>query len=174
MERGSKGPADEAAALRGALLVSAIRLVTREQLGKVRLAVARHGTQHEKELLVVAERQLQACGTNPRCYLDELTKPENQPFEHVFAGVKAAHMAVIFGSERTAEEFVDRLASIDSNALRYAAAQALDALLPQGSREIAKRLDIIITANEATGDRNRMVGDMPLKQVMYRLETRAD
>jgi hypothetical protein len=71
-------------------------------------------------------------------------------------------------------DLIDRLGSVDNAAVRYSVSQAIDALSPKGSKDAAKKINAIITANEKTADRNKIANDAPLKQIMYRIESRAE
>jgi len=46
-------------------------------------------------------------------------------------------------------------------------------LTPKGSKGIADELQKVVDANVKRGDSNKMAGDIPLKQLIYRLRTRA-
>jgi hypothetical protein len=109
-----------------------------------------------------------------QCYLAEVEKSENQEQSTQLKAVKACYMTGVFGTEQTRMDLIDRLGSIENAAIRYSVAQAIDFLSPKGSKEAAAKLDAIITKNEKSGDRNKVAGDAPLKQVMYRIESRAE
>lgn len=176
LERAEKtaGSGDDKTALQSAILVTVLKLAKADQIDSVKPAVAKYGTKMEKDFLVLAEKQLRACGDRAQCYLGEIEKSENQEQNTQFAGFKACYMAAIHGSPTTAIDMIDRLGSIDNAAVRYSVAQAIDFLSPKGSKEAAKKLQAIIDANEKTADRNKIAGDAPLKQVMYRIESRAE
>ena len=72
------------------------------------------------------------------------------------------------------DELVKRLDSIDNAAVRYTASQAIDHLLPKGSTKVADELKKIIDKNLKSADRDKIAGDAPLKQVMYRIRSRAE
>ena len=71
-----------------------------------------------------------------------------------------------------AMEIVDRIDSIENTAIQFSAVQALDHLLPKGSKKIADRLDEIIEKHRKSADKAKMQGDMALREVMYRLRAR--
>ena len=60
------------------------------------------------------------------------------------------------------------------NPIRYVAAGAIDHLSPKGSKQAAEKIRKVVDKNAESGDQNKIQGDYPLKQVMYRIETRAD
>lgn len=168
------GSGDDKTAFQSTCLTTVLKLAKPNQLDVVRGAVKKYGTQMEKDFLGMAEKQLMACGDRVQCYLGEIEKSENQEQKTQFTAIKAAYMIGIFGSEQTRSELIGRLGSIDNAAVRYSASQAIDHLSPKGSKEAAKKLDAIIEANEKTADSNKIANDAPLKQVMYRIESRAD
>ena len=168
------GSGDDKTAFQSTVLSTVLKLAKPNQLDIVRGAVKKYGTQMEKDFLGMAEKQLKACGDRVQCYLSEIEKSENQEQKTQFTAIKAAYMIGIFGNEQTRGELIDRLGSIDNAAVRYAASQTIDQLSPKGSKEAAKKLEAIIEANEKTADSNKIAGDAPLKQVMYRIESRAE
>jgi len=176
IERADKTPGsgDDKTALQSAILVTVLKLAKADQLDSVRPAVTKYGTKMEKDFLALAEKQLRACGDRAPCYLGEVEKSENQDQGNQFAGFKACYMAAIHGSGQTAMDLIDRLGSVDNAAVRYSVSQAIDFLSSKGNKAAAKKLQAIIDANEKTADRNKIANDAPLKQVMYRIETRAE
>jgi hypothetical protein len=169
----TQGSADRLSALRCSILATAIKLATPQQLASLRRPVNRYGTTIEKELLTAAEALFSRCNRY-QCYLDEITKPENQQPPKQFEAIKATTMAVMVGSQDTASELVNRLSSIESPVLRYSLAMAIDRLTPHGPKEIAARLRAIIEADEKAYDRGKIAGDAPLKEVATRIESRVD
>jgi len=168
------GSGDDKTAFQSTVLATVLKLAKPNQIETVRAAVKKYGTQMEKDFLGMAEKQLKACGDRVQCYLAEIEKGENQEQKTQFTAIKAAYMIGIFGNEQTRSDLIDRLGSIDNAAVRYSAAQTIDQLSPKGSKEAAKKLAAIIEANEKTADSNKIAGDAPLKQVMYRVDSRAD
>jgi hypothetical protein len=127
----------------------------------------------EKDLYDQVSKLVKACGDRAQCYLAEIEKGENQDQKNQFVGIKAAYMLAILGNEQTRDEIIARLETIENAAVRFTAAAAIDFLSPKGSKDAADKLNRIIQKNKETGDKNKIMGDAPLKQVMYRLETRA-
>ncbi len=168
----TKGFGDDKTALQSAILVTVLKLAKAEQLGLVKEAVAKYGTTLEKDFLAIAEKELKACGDRVQCYLGEIEKSENQEQSKQFAAIKACYMVGVYGNDQTRNDLIERLGSIENAAVRYTAAQTLDQLSPKGSKETADKLKAIIEANEKTADRGKIMGDAPLKQVMYRIGTR--
>lgn len=170
--KAARGDADDRKALQQAILISVLKLAKIDQLGQVKSAIEKYGTSIEKDLLVQAEALLKACGDRAPCYVEAIQKSENQERKMQFVGIKAGYMTAILGNEQTRDEIVSRLDSIENSAVRFVAAQAIDHLSPKGSKASVDRLNAIIQKNAASPDRDKALGDAPLKQVMYRIAAR--
>ena len=149
----TKGSGDDLKALQGAIVVTTIKLAKADQLDKVKAAVDKYGTKLEKDLYAQAEKLVKQCTDKADCYLVEMEKSTNQEQATQFIGIKAGYMGAILGGE---------------------AAQTIDHLSPKGSKEAAAALRKVVDKNAEGGDKNKMAGDAPIKQVMYRIEARAD
>jgi HEAT repeat protein len=163
---------DEKQGLQQAITVTAIKLAKPDQLATVKRAANSYGTQLEKDLLVQAEALLKACEDRAPCYVDAITKRENQDRKTQFTGIKAAYMAAIYGNDQTRDAIVSRLENIDNAAVRYVSSLAIDRLSPKGSKTAVDKMGAIIDKNAKSPDRDKAMGDAPLKQVMYRLAAR--
>jgi HEAT repeat protein len=163
---------DEKQGLQQAITVTAIKLAKPDQLGTVKRAANSYGTQLEKDLLAQAEALLKACEDRAPCYVDAITKRENQDRKTQFTGIKAAYMAAIYGNDQTRDAIVGRLENIDNAAVRYVSSLAIDRLSPKGSKTAVDKMGAIIDKNAKSPDRDKAMGDAPLKQVMYRLAAR--
>ncbi len=170
----TKGGAEDKKALQGTITITALKLAKPNQIAKVKSqAVDKYGTQIEKDAYALTDKMLKACGDRVSCYLTNIEKSENQEQKSQFAGIKAGYMIGILGNEQTVDELVKRLGSIDNAAVRYTASQTIDHLLPKGSVKVADELKKIIDKNLKSADRDKIMGDAPLKQVMYRIRSRA-
>ena len=156
-----------------AMTVTAMKLMDKSQLSKVKRAVNRYGSKMEKDSFKLAEAMVTKCDKNLACYLDESEKSANQERKTQFAGIKAAYMVGTLGQAATADEVIKRLDGIENYAVRYVAGQAIDHLLPAGSGTVADALEKIIERNKKTADKKRIGADAPIKQVMYRVRSRA-
>jgi hypothetical protein len=173
--RNTKGYGEDLKALQGVITETALKLAKPEQLAKVKSdAVDKYGTKLEKDLYEQVDKLLKACGDRTACYLAEIEKSANQDQKNQFVGIKAGYMIPIYGNEQTRGEIIQRLESIENAAVRFAAAKAIDHLSPKGSKEAAGSLRNIIDKNVKSADKNKQAADAPLKQVMYRIETRAE
>ncbi len=170
----TKGSGDDLKALQGAIVVTTIKLAKTDQLDKVKAAVDKYGTKLEKDLYAQAEKLVKQCTDKADCYLVEMEKSTNQEQATQFIGIKAGYMGAILGGEAQRDELVKRIDSFENAAVRFVAAQTIDHLSPKGSKEAAAALRKVVDKNAEGGDKNKMSGDAPIKQVMYRIEARAD
>ena len=168
----AKGDADNKKIFQGAALLTSLKLAKPKQMKQVKSAINRMGTQVEKDMYASAEKVVEACAENAACYLKEMEKSENQEQKNQFAGIKAGYMVGIYGDDKVRDELIAALDSIENAGVRFVAAQTIDHLTPKGSQDVAKELDKIIEKNKKSADRDKMMGDAPLKQVMYRVDAR--
>ena len=62
---------------------------------------------------------------------------------------------------------------IENAAIAYVAASTIDHLTPNGSAEIADKLDEIVEKNKKAADNDKMLRDKPIRDVSYRIRARA-
>lgn len=155
------------------LLVSAIKLMVPDQVATVGAAVNKHGTDLEKGVFKEASGVLESCGKEASCYLEAATKAAKQGNKAQFQGIKAAYMVGIFGDEKVRDQLVSGVDPISNMAVRFTAAKVIDHLSPAGSTSVADELQKVVDANLKRGDGEKIAGDVPIKQVIYRLRSRA-
>jgi hypothetical protein len=170
----ARGQREDVAALRATIAVMIIKLARPDQLAKAKTAAGRWGTQLERDLHQKASDLVQRCAKTASCYVGEMANPANQRQERQFVAIKAAYMAAIFGDAKTRAEILAKLDAFENAAVRFVAAQAIDHLSPRGSREAAAQIRAVIERNAASGSADLRLSDAPLRQVMYRLDTRAE
>jgi HEAT repeat protein len=158
---------------RSALLVAAIKLMVPEQVASVGAAVDKYGSELEKSVFNEAAGVVKSCGKEAGCYLDAATKAAKQGDKAQFVGIKATYMVGIFGNEKVRDQLVSGVDPISNAAVRFTAAKVIDFLSPAGSTAAADELQKVVDANIKRGDRDKMAGDVPIKQVIYRLRSRA-
>jgi hypothetical protein len=159
--------------LQSALLVAAIKLMTADQLASVSAAVDKYGTELEKGVLAQSASVLKTCGKDAACYLDATTKSSNQSDKAQFVGIKAAYMLGVYGNEKLRDQLVSNIDAVSNAAVRFTASKVIDFLSPRGSTAAADQLQKVVDANQKRGDQGKIAGDAPLKQVVYRLRSRA-
>lgn len=120
-----------------------------------------------------ASKLLEACKKDVKCYTSEATKSENQGDKTQLIGVKALYMVGIHGDPSAAAGLVDVMGSLNEGSLRYVASQVIDHHYPQGSEELAKKLEAIVEKNKKSMDTEKASMDKPLRDAVYRLRARA-
>jgi HEAT repeat protein len=169
----AKGDEETKKGTQAAITVSTIKLATAAELDAVKGAVKSYGTQLERDVLAQAEGLLNSCKNKVECYLAAVDKDENQDKKNQFIGIKAAYMVGILGKEATRDELVKRMGNISNPAVRYTAGVVIDHLSPKGSAAAADELQKLVDANVKSADSEKIAGDAPIKQVIYRLRSRA-
>jgi hypothetical protein len=170
----TKGGDEDRKSLQSAITITALKLAKPDQMAQVKVAVDKYGSQLEKASYATVDKMLKACGDRVPCYVAALEKSENQDAKNQFAGIKAGYMIGILGTEQNRDDIVSGLDSITNAAVRFVAAEAIDHLSPKGSKDAAAKIQAVIDKNAKSPDREKSAGDSPLKQVVYRLEARAN
>jgi hypothetical protein len=167
-----KGRGAEQDAIRDVLFTSALKLARAEQLDSVGKAIQKRGSNDVATLLEKAVRLSVSCKDNVDCYLLAVSSRDFQAHGEQFYGMRAAYMIGVLGDATARDRLIERLGAVQNPAVRFVAAQTIDHLTPQGSPEIAARLDAIIVKDKKSGDMDKVVGNAPLQQVSYRLVAR--
>jgi hypothetical protein len=155
-------------------LLTSIKLMKPDQVGLVGGGVQKWGSQLEKDAFNQGSDLLKRCGDRAACYLTEIEKSDNQQKAKQSVGIKAGYMVGIYGNDQVRSQLIDKLDHIENAAVRFVAAQTIDFLSPKGSADAATALDKIIDKNAKTADKDKIAGDFPLKQVMFRVRARAE
>ena len=169
----TKGTGEEKTQLQSMATLTAITLMKADQAALVQGAVTKWGTQIEKDAFKQSNDLLKSCGDKVPCYLATIEKGENQEKSAQSIGVKAGYMIGEYGDDKARGDLIDRLGAIDNPTVRAISAQTIDFLSPKGSKDAADALEKIIDKNTKTADKDKMAGDAPLKQIMYRIRARA-
>ena len=82
-------------------------------------------------------------------------------------------MAGVFGDEKVRDKLVAGIDPISNAAVRFTAVKVIDYLTPKGSTSVADELQKVVDANAKRGDQEKIASDVPVKQVIYRLRSRA-
>ena len=173
IEQAGKAKGDQKQDIQNSAALAAIKLMTPKEMGQVKSAVARYGSALEKEKLKQAVDLVTSCKSDLNCYLAEIQKSKNQNTKNQFVGIKAGYMLALLGDSKTPNEIVKIMPTLENAAVRYVAAQAIDHLLPNGSKEIADKLDAIVDKNKEAANKDMMAADKPVRDVSYRLRSRA-
>lgn len=158
---------------RSSLLVAAVKLMSPEQVSAVGAAMNKYGGELEKAVFNEAAALVKSCGKGVACYFDATTKTANQSEKSQFVGIKAAYMLGVLGDEKVRDQIAAGIDPITNAAVRFTAAKVIDYLSPNGSTATADGLQKLVDANIKRGDASKIAGDAPIKQVIYRLRSRA-
>jgi hypothetical protein len=174
--QGAKGEAADA--MQPFAFDSAIKLMQPSQTAKVdhTLGTLIKGPAREKEMFQLASAVVGKCGDKTACYIDALGQPiPSSPPTAAEGAVKAAWMAAIYGQGKadTIGALADKVSSVKNAGARQAVAEAIAALAPKGNNDVADKLEKVVAADKATGDRNLMLGDDALVKVAAQLRSRA-
>jgi hypothetical protein len=157
-------------------LDAAIKLMQPNQVAAVSAAVSKEGTPREKEMFKLASAVVAKCGTDANCYVKVLDDPiPSSPPTAGETAVKASWMAAEFGVGNAAirSALVDKVDQVKQPGARLALCEAIDFLAPQGDPAIADKLDKLVEADAAKGDKSLMMGDDVVVKVSERLRARA-
>jgi HEAT repeat protein len=170
--KSARGNQNEKDVIQIAALVSAIKLMTKDQLADVKAVVDKEGTSLEKDAFKISADVVNGCGNNVGCYLSKIQEPAAQEEKTQFVGIKAAYMLAIFGNPGTSLDIVKQLPKVKNAAVRFAAVSAIDHLTQKDAGPVADALQKIVDENKAKDDRNMMQADAPVKEIVYRLRAR--
>lgn len=170
----TKGAGEEKTNLQSMALLTSIKLMKPDQVALVGAGVSKWGSQLEKDAFSQGSDLLKRCGDRAACYLTEIEKNDNQQKAKQSVGIKSGYMIGIYGNDQVRSQLIDKLDRIENAAVRFVAAQTIDFLSPKGSADTASALDKIIDKNAKTADKDKIAGDFPLKQVMFRVRARAE
>lgn len=176
----AKGDGPEVDSLRGASLTTAMKLMTADQVAVVQKLFdvktadnSTLGKGFEKEW-AQAKALLAECGDKFDCYLAKASAREFQTRDKQFTGIKAASLVGVLGNEAGRSKIVAALTPEVSNAaVRFVLGNAIDRHSPKGDKTTEAGLQAIVDKAEAAKDTDLVQGNAPLKQVIYRLQARA-
>jgi hypothetical protein len=157
-------------------LDAAIKLMQASQLNPVRDQVNKEGTELEKSKYKLAAQVVQKCNADVNCYVKVLDDPiPSSPPTAAETAVKAAWMAAEYGvgNAGVRSALVGKVEKVQQPGARLALAEAIDFLAPQGDPSAADKLDKVVDADRATGDKNLLLGDDVVVKVAQRLRARA-
>lgn len=155
--------------LQQTLVTSALKVAKAGQWAEVS-QVAK--TYKVDDLLKPVDPLVSSCGDKVECYLQAIEKSENQTKEKQLIAIKSAYMIGVLGDAKARDELVDRLASLENDAVHYTALTAIDHLSPTAAPEVVKVLEGYIEKNEKSADADKLSKNQPLKQVASRISVR--
>lgn len=179
----AKGEEGDLAPVRESSLLTAMKLMTQDQLADVdklynlkttgadgKPSTLGKGLEKEYKL---AKDVVTTCGDKVDCYLGKLTDPASQAKDTQLQGIKAAYMLGVYGKEDVRGKVIDSFPKITNAAVRFVAVSLIDDLSPKGDAEIAAKLQAIVDEAEAKKDAEKIAANAPFKTVIYRLQARA-
>jgi hypothetical protein len=179
----AKGSDEDKHTIRDSSIVAMIHLMKKEQLDQVEKAINGWAPKPdenklEKEAFAKSKAVVVACTDKIECYLAKLEEPALQEQKDQVAAIKAAYMLGILGSDparmdSTRSEIIKRLPKIKNAAIKFAAGKAIDHLTPAGDKAAADAIKKVMDENKLKGDHNVILGDAPLKQIMFRILARS-
>ena len=168
-----KGGDEDKKAVQAVAVTTATKLMKPGQVKMVSEYVEKWGTKIEKDAFKLAEKVVKACQDKAACYLAQIEKSENQDKKTQFAGITAGYQIGLHGDAKAVDGIIERLDAIDNAAVRHVASQTIDYLSPKGNKAAADDIDKIIEKNIKSADKRKAMADNTLKQVMYRIRSRA-
>jgi hypothetical protein len=177
-----KGEEGDLAPIREAALGGMMKIMKQDQISLVEAFANQKTTEDGKpstvgkgfvKELTAAKTLLEACGDKVDCYLGKLTDPAMQTDDKQFQGIKSAYMLGVLGDASAKAKIVAALPKISHPAIRFATVSVLDALSPKGDAAVAGQLQAIVDDAVEKKNQEKMRLNSPLKQVIYRLNARA-
>ncbi len=165
----SKGSGETQTAIQQSLVSSAIKVAKSSQWSDVEAAAKRYKVE---DLFKTADTVMKACGDKVDCYLAEIEKTDNQSEKNQLAGIKAGYMIGVLGDAKARDATVERLSSLENDAVHFAALGAIDVLSPKAAPEVVEKLEEMIEKNEKSADADKLTKNAPLKQIAYRISVR--
>jgi hypothetical protein len=167
----------EAEGARTSAIATLIKVMRRNQVSQVEGALHRwaptsNEMRLEKKAFARSKDVVLACREDVSCYLTKVASPQAQEKREQFIGIKAAYMIGVLGNAHTRAEILKRLPSISNAAIRFTLGMTLDHLTPDGDAATERGLEAILEENRRSGDRHRIMGDAPLRQVLFRMKAR--
>lgn len=117
---------------------------------------------------------LAACTDKVECYLAKLAEPETHRKETIMTGIKAIYMVGILGTPEVKTKLIELMPKLTNGDVRGLAGVVIDRFSPKGDPAIAAALQKIVDEAEASKDSNKKAANSSFKQVIYRLNARAD
>jgi hypothetical protein len=170
-----KGPAEPKDAIVDALTSSAMMLMKVDQTDDVKKLIDKSKDKTDKANFEKCVEVLNSCKDKVGCYMGKLTdkKIQNNSKEQI-KGVKAAYMLAMLGNDATKAEMVKLIPKIGDASIKAVVMLAIDHMSPNGDKKLADELQVIVDKHQATGDRQKIASDAPLRQIIPRLRARAD
>ncbi len=165
----TKGGGEDKISLQQTLVTSALKVAKADQWETVVAAAKKYKVE---DLTKAPAAVVESCGSDVSKYLDAMEKTDNQSTANQLAGIKAAYMVGVLGDQKARDELVQRIPSLENDAVHFVALTSLDKLSPKAAPEIVKILEAQIEKNEKSADPGKLSKNQPLKQIAYRISVR--
>src|SRR5690606_9190142 len=165
----TSGGGEAKTALQQSLVSSAIKVAKADQWATVEAAAKKYEL---ADIAATAAAVVKACGDKVDCYLAEVEKTDNQNEKNQLAGIKAAYMVGELGDAKARDALVERLSSLENDAVQFAALNAIDNLCPTYATVVFMAHEELIEKNEMSADSDKLSNNAPLKQIAYRISVR--
>lgn len=116
---------------------------------------------------------LAACTDKVACYLGRLAEPDAHASDTVMTGIKAIYMIGILGTPEVKAKLIELMPKLTNDDVRGVAGVVIDRLSPRGDPAIAAALQKLVDDAAASKDPARKQATASFKQVIYRLNARA-
>lgn len=169
---GSKG--DEGSSMIAFGIEAALKLMTKDQLGRVGEVVAKNWNTQEQALYKAAADTVTACNADANCYVGKLGEPiksGDQP--GMWRAIKASKMAAMYGKDDTKKALLGSLDKVKDAGARLALCEAIDYLSPKGDADAATAMDKVVAADIASGNKALIGADDAVVKTANRLRARA-
>lgn len=175
----TKGDAEDVDALRTSTLLAVTKLMTPDQLDAV-MDLAKMKTAQGSEVgkavtkeLDLAKQVVTACKENVECYLAKLAEPSSQAKETRFQGIKSVYMVGVYGSEALRDKIIATMPKLTTAETLGLAGVVVDHFSPKGDAKIAATFQKMVDDADAAKSPDKIANTASLKQVIYRLQARA-
>ena len=179
----AKGDPEDVDAIRVASLASAMKIMTHDQVPLVDTLHDSKSTDLEghpsftgksvaKEYKLCKDL-LAACTDNVGCYLGRLAEPDAHASDTVMTGIKAISMIGILGTPEVKAKLIELMPRLTNGDVRGITGVVLDRLFPRGDPTLAAALQKLVDDAEASKEPGRKQTNASFKQVIYRLNARA-
>jgi hypothetical protein len=158
----ANGAKDKDEETTSAALMSAILVMKKAHIGKVKTVVDKIGGEKEKRAFQAASELIGTCAEDVDCYSSKLNEGDSDGL----AGQKAAHMLGMLGGTRGGMELVKRLPDIRRADVRTAALLAVDHAVQTDTAAVADALQKLVE------DPSSALASTEAEQVLYRLHAR--
>jgi hypothetical protein len=183
---------DSATALQLPALEASIKLMTPESMRsvgdvatKLNGQMQKIGSQQEKGTASLlnamyegSSAMLTQCQQNVSCYTKQLEEPVPTGKEGANAkAIKSAWMSVIYAGaakDQVRGELVTKLEKVKNPGARLAVVEEIDRLAPNGDAAAAAKLEKLVDADKASGDKLLLQADDSVIKVALRLRARAN